>query len=91
MDASCATVNCDIFDEFTNVKTKKKEKALRYTLKTNCLIVQVISYGATVTSIQAPDKNGKFEDVVLGFNDMKGKISLEYLIFSFVKLWLKIL
>lgn len=36
--------------------------------------VSVINYGATLTSIIVPDKNGSPGDVVLGFNDLKGYI-----------------
>jgi len=34
--------------------------------------VQMIDYGATITSIFVPDKNGQLADVVLGFDDMTG-------------------
>jgi len=33
--------------------------------------VKIISYGAIVTYLTAPDKNGKMENVVLGFDDPK--------------------
>ncbi|XP_050310782.1 galactose mutarotase-like [Anthonomus grandis grandis] len=33
--------------------------------------VQVINYGATITSIQIPDKNGKIEDIVTGFDTIE--------------------
>ena len=32
----------------------------------------VITYGATLQSLQIPDKNGKVADVVLGFDDVQG-------------------
>ncbi|VVN36031.1 Aldose 1-epimerase [Pseudomonas fluorescens] len=32
----------------------------------------VITYGATLQALQVPDKNGKLEDVVLGFDDVQG-------------------
>ena len=37
------------------------------------IIVQVISLGGAVTSIQVPDKNGKVEDVVAGYDTMEGE------------------
>lgn len=40
----------------------------------NYVTVQVINYGATVTSIKVPDKRGCIDDVVLGFDDMSGKL-----------------
>ena len=33
--------------------------------------VRLINYGAIVTNLFVPDKNGKMEDVVLGFDDVK--------------------
>lgn len=38
----------------------------------NGLSVQVITYGATITSIRCPDKYGNIEDIVLGFDDLDG-------------------
>lgn len=32
----------------------------------------VITYGATLQALEVPDKNGKVEDVVLGFDDVQG-------------------
>ncbi|XP_059059931.1 galactose mutarotase-like isoform X3 [Achroia grisella] len=44
----------------------------RYTWKTkNRMIVQVITYGATITSIQVPDKKGVPDDVVAGFDTLQ--------------------
>jgi aldose 1-epimerase len=33
---------------------------------------KIITYGATLTELWVPDKNGQFGDVVLGFDDLKG-------------------
>lgn len=43
--------------------------------------VQVISYGATITSIKIPDQNGIVEDIVMGYDDMQGMLifKLEYI------------
>lgn len=38
----------------------------------NVLLFQVISYGATITSIQVPDKKGVPDDVVAGFDTLEG-------------------
>ena len=32
----------------------------------------IINYGGIVTSLTAPDKNGKFSDIVLGMDDLPG-------------------
>ena len=45
---------------------------LSYTLtNSNGMIARIISYGAIVTHLIVPDKDGTFEDVVLGFSDAK--------------------
>jgi len=36
----------------------------------NGMSVKIINYGATVTELTVPDKNGKFDDVVLGFDNL---------------------
>jgi hypothetical protein len=35
--------------------------------------VKAISYGTAITTIKVPDKNGKIEDVALGFDDVEGQ------------------
>jgi aldose 1-epimerase len=42
-----------------------------FTLKNpNGMVVKVITYGAIITGIQAPDRNGKLGDIVLGFDNL---------------------
>src|SRR6202162_6448329 len=42
-----------------------------YTLSnTKGMQAQVISYGGIVTSLTAPDRSGKYADIVLGLNDL---------------------
>ena len=36
--------------------------------------MKVITYGGIVTSLKVPDKNGKMEDVVLGYNDLSSYV-----------------
>jgi aldose 1-epimerase len=44
----------------------------KFTLRNaNGLEVDAISYGAIITSIRIPDRNGKFDDVVLGFDTLE--------------------
>jgi len=48
--------------------TAKGDSVKKYTLTNkNGMKVEVISYGGIITSLTAPGKNGKYEDVVLGF------------------------
>lgn len=35
---------------------------------------QIIDYGAAVTSLKVPDRNGKLEDVVLGYDSLQGYV-----------------
>ncbi|MGB7848297.1 MAG: aldose epimerase family protein [Candidatus Acidiferrum sp.] len=43
-----------------------------YTLKDEKIEVQIMTYGGFVVSIKAPDRAGKVEDVVLGFDEPSG-------------------
>jgi aldose 1-epimerase len=44
-----------------------------YTLKNqNGLIVKITNYGGIVTSIIAPDKNGDYDNIVLGYDNLSG-------------------
>jgi aldose 1-epimerase len=45
----------------------------RYTMKNNNGVeMQVINYGGIITALKVADKNGKFEDVVLGYDSLSG-------------------
>ena len=37
--------------------------------------VRIITYGGIVTTFKAPDRAGRLDDIVLGFDDMKGYVS----------------
>ncbi|XP_012270680.1 aldose 1-epimerase isoform X2 [Orussus abietinus] len=54
----------------------ESEVVKKYTL-TNSIgqEVTVISYGATITTIRTPDKNGQTTDVVLGFDNIEGYLA----------------
>ena len=53
-------------------KTKKGEPVTYFELSnTNGMTVGIIDFGATVTKILVPDKNGNTGDVVLGHDNMK--------------------
>jgi aldose 1-epimerase len=48
--------------------TAKGDSVKQYTLTNkNGMKVEVINYGGIITSLTAPDKNGNYQDVVLGF------------------------
>ncbi|MDO7926977.1 aldose epimerase family protein [Pseudomonas sp. KFB-139] len=45
----------------------------KYTLhNSHGLQASIITYGATLQALKVPDRNGKVEDVVLGFDDVQG-------------------
>src|SRR5438128_1516099 len=39
------------------------------------LEVRVITYGAVIVSIKTPDKNGRFDDIVTGFDTLEGYLT----------------
>lgn len=41
----------------------------------NGMVVKVMTYGAIVTELRAPDRTGKFADVVLGFDQLDGYVN----------------
>src|ERR1700689_2163974 len=46
-----------------------------YTLADATLNVRIITFGAHVISVKAPDKSGKVADVVLGYDTMAGYLA----------------
>ena len=50
-----------------------KEVSL-YTLKAGDITMQVTNFGARVVSLWTPDKAGKYEDIVLGYNNIQNYI-----------------
>ncbi|KAL3819437.1 hypothetical protein ACJIZ3_005342 [Penstemon smallii] len=51
---------------------KATEKIGIYELKKGDFSVKITNYGATVLSVIVPDRNGKLDDVVLGFGSLDG-------------------
>ncbi|MGO4917919.1 aldose epimerase family protein [Maribacter spongiicola] len=55
------------------------EKVDLYTLKNaNGMVVKITNYGATITSIQIPDSNGKLKEIACGFDTIEGYFSDNY-------------
>jgi aldose 1-epimerase len=60
-------------------KTKDGTEVQLYTLgNEKGMQVKITNYGATVTAILTPDKQGKIGDVALGFDSMEGYLSPAY-------------
>lgn len=65
----------DSFGYTQNPISGEGEQVRRFTFSNdNGVSVQVITYGATVTSIRCPDKYGNIADIALGFDELEGKI-----------------
>jgi len=69
----------DISGKMENISTSdygvtpKGDSIKKYTLTNkNGMKVEVINFGGIITSLTAPDRNGKYEDVVLGFTKPEG-------------------
>ena len=57
-----------IFLELPSWKTEGR-MFRRFRLTNNNIAVELCSLGATVTSVNVPDRHGKLADVVLGFDN----------------------
>lgn len=67
------TLSIDTFGSVENPMTKKQEEITRFTWQNaSGMSVQLITYGAIITSIKVPDRSGQIADVVLGFDDISG-------------------
>ncbi len=67
---TCGEKKMDIKKQFFG-KTDDGKSVDSYTLtNANGLKAEIITYGGIVTSLQVPDRNGKFADIVLGCDDV---------------------
>lgn len=48
----------------------------KFLLRSDSLKVEVISLGCTITALETKDRNGKFSDIVLGFDNLEGGFTL---------------
>ena len=65
------SVETTIFGE-----TPTGEVANLFTLRnTNGLIVKVTNYGAAIIQVHVPDRDGKLDDITLGFDDLPGYLN----------------
>ncbi len=59
-------------------KTSDGQQIFRFTLRNRSgMEVKIINYGARITSIKVMDRNKKFDDVVLGFDNLAGYLAEE--------------
>lgn len=53
-------------------KLKSGEEVIKYSLiNNNGFTVNILNYGGIITEIMAPDKEGNFENIVLGFDNIR--------------------
>ncbi len=56
--------------------TEDSTEVKKFTLTNkNGLNMEVITYGAIITSLETPDKDGKLDDIVLGYDNLQGYIN----------------
>ena len=75
--ASCSTKENDIvlFPESDfNTEVYGKQVSI-HTLKAGDVVMQVTNFGARVVSLWTPDKDGHYEDIVLGYNNIDNYIN----------------
>lgn len=61
-------------------KTREGNEVSLFTLKNdNKVTVKITNYGAIITSIETPDKNGKINNIACGFDKLETYLSDEYL------------
>ena len=72
-------ISSDIFGEFHDPDSGAKTPVKRYTLVNSSGIeVQLIEYGAGISGVVMPDKHGKKENVVLGFDKFEDYTKYNY-------------
>ncbi len=53
--------------------TPEGQEVYRYVMKNkNGIEIHVINYGAIITHLKTPDSSGKFDDIVLGYDQLQG-------------------
>ena len=58
--------------------TDNKEVSLYTLTNANGMVVKITNFGGIITKILVPDRNGKIEDIVLGFDSLKQYTKEEY-------------
>lgn len=68
--SSCSTSDNSIKKEIWG-EVEGKQVFLYTISNSNGMTMKLTNYGGIITSVKVPDKNGKFEDVVLGFDNLQ--------------------
>ena len=71
MAAACTSANQVELFPVSDFETEVDGRPVSlYTLKAGDLVMQVTNFGARVVSLWTPDKDGNYEDVVLGYDNI---------------------
>lgn len=74
--ASCCPKNAVTLFPVSDFETEVDGKNVSlYTLKAGDLVMQVTNFGGRVVSLWAPDKDGNYEDIVLGYNNIDSYVN----------------
>ena len=74
--ASCAQKNTITLFPASDFEAEVDGKNVSiYTLKAGDLVMQVTNFGGRVVSLWVPDKNGNYEDIVLGYNNIDNYVN----------------
>ena len=74
--ASCAQKNAITLFPASDFEAELDGKNVSlYTLKAGDLVMQVTNFGGRVVSLWTPDKNGSYEDIVLGYNNIDNYVN----------------
>jgi aldose 1-epimerase len=56
-------------------RTREGDEIVRYALGAGKVTVELISYGASLISVRAPDREGRMEEITLGFDTLEGYLN----------------
>ena len=56
-------------------RTREGDEILQLTLEGGQVSVQLISYGATLSSVRVPDRKGSVDEITLGFDSLEGYLN----------------
>ncbi|MGA2764171.1 MAG: aldose epimerase family protein [Spirochaetia bacterium] len=56
-------------------RTRDGDEIVQYTFTAETLTVELISYGATLASVRAPDRHGSVEEITLGLDTLEGYLN----------------
>ena len=82
--SACSSPKIKLIDASKfNTNTSEYKSVALYTLRnSNGLVSQITNYGGRVVNLWVPDKNGSFEDIVLGYETLDGYLNSNEIYFG---------